>query len=97
MSVTTGSHVKYIEIASEIKKRLNLPILWGGPHVTFFPKIIEYDYVDAVCVGEGDEAIAEFADNFDALGGKLPKNVKNFWTKVDGEIYRNVVRPRIKN
>ena len=64
MSVTTGSHVKYIEIASEIKKRLNLPILWGGPHVTFFPKIIEYDYVDAVCVGEGDEAIAEFADNF---------------------------------
>ena len=24
MSVTTGSHVKYIEIAKEIKKRLNL-------------------------------------------------------------------------
>ena len=96
MSVTSGSHIKYIEIAKEIKKRMNVPILWGGPHVTFFPKIIEEDYIDAVCVGEGDEAITEFADTFDSLGGKIPKEVKNFWTKVDGTIYRNGVRPRIK-
>ena len=96
MSVTTGSHVKYIEIAREIKKRLNIPILWGGPHVTFFPKIIEEDYVDAVCVGEGDEAITEFADKFDSLGGKIPTNVKNFWTKANRKIFRNGVRPRIK-
>ena len=54
-SVISGSHQGYINIARAIKKRLNIPILWGGPHVTFFPKIIEEDYADVVCVGEGDK------------------------------------------
>ena len=96
MSVTSGSHIQYIKIAREIKKRINVPILWGGPHVTFFPKIIEENYIDAACIGEGEEAIVEFVTAFDKLGGKLPTDVKNFWTKVDGKIYRNGVRPRIK-
>ena len=42
-SVITGSHLEYIKIARAIKQRLNIPILWGGPHVTFAPKIIEED------------------------------------------------------
>ena len=63
MSVTSGSHVKYIDISKEIKKKINVPILWGGPHVTFFPKMIEETYIDAVCIGEGDDAILEFANN----------------------------------
>lgn len=96
MSVTTGSHVQYIDISREIKKHLNIPILWGGPHVTFFPKIIEDDYVDAICIGEGDEAIVEFAEEFDKSGGNLPTDVKNFFTKINEKIYRNPVRPRVK-
>ena len=96
-SVITGSHLEYIEIAKVIKEKLNLPILWGGPHVTFFPKIIEQDYADAVCVGEGEDAALEFANAFDNSNGKIPTNVKNFWVKIDGKIYRNPVRPRIRN
>ena len=96
-SVISGSHKGYIKIAQVIKQRLNIPILWGGPHVTFFPKIIEEDYVDAVCVGEGEEAALEFANAFDKLNGKIPTNIKNFWVKLDGVIHRNPVRPRIKN
>ena len=96
-SVITGSHLEYIEIAKVIKEKLNLPILWGGPHATFFPKIIEQDYADAVCVGEGEDAALEFANAFDNSNGKIPTNVKNFWVKIDGKIYRNPVRPRIRN
>ena len=96
-SVTTGSHQEYIKIARAIKRRLNILMLWGGPHVTFAPKIIEEDYADVVCVGEGEEAALEFANSFDALGGKIPTDIKNLWVKVDGKIYRNTVRPRIKN
>ena len=96
-SVISGSHKGYIKIAQVIKQRLNIPILWGGPHVTFFPKIIEEDYVDAVCVGEGEEAALEFANAFDKLNGKIPTNIKNFWVKLDGVIHRNPIRPRIKN
>ena len=58
--------------------------------------MIEESYIDAVCLGEGDDAILEFANNFDKLKGKLPTDVKNFWTKVGGKIYRNSVRPRIQ-
>ena len=38
-------HKEYIKIAKSIKQKLNLPIIWGGPHATFFPKIIEEDYI----------------------------------------------------
>ena len=37
-SVITGSHLEYIKIARTIKKKLDIPIIWGGPHATFFPK-----------------------------------------------------------
>ena len=50
MSVTSGSHVKYIEISKEIKKQTNIPILWCWPHVTFFPKMIEEDYIDNIWI-----------------------------------------------
>ena len=96
-SVITGSHQEYIVIARKIKRKLNIPTIWGGPHATFFPKIIEEDYADVVCIGEGEEAALEFANSFDALGGKIPTDIKNLWVKVDGKIYRNTVRPRIKN
>ena len=96
-SVISGSHQGYIKIARTIKQRLNIQILWGGPHVTFFPKIIEEDYADAICIGEGEEAVLDFANSFDSLGGKIPTNIKNFWIKKDGTIHRNPVRSRIKN
>ena len=96
-SVISGSHQEYIIIARTIKRKLNIPIIWGGPHATFFPKIIEEDYADVVCVGEGEEAALDFANAFDKDGKKIPIKIANFWVKRDGIIYRNAVRPRIKN
>jgi radical SAM superfamily enzyme YgiQ (UPF0313 family) len=94
LSVLTGSHVGYQEIARAIKQLLNIPIIWGGPHATFFPEVIELDCADAVCIGEGEEAAVEFADAFDAAGKTLPIDTPNFWVKRDGVIHRNAVRPR---
>ena len=94
-SVISGSHQGYIKIARTIKEKLNIPILWGGPHVTFFPKIIEEDYADAICIGEGEEAALEFANEFDKQGKKMPEKIPNFWIKINGKIHRNAVRPRI--
>ena len=93
--VITGSHQEYIVIARTIKRKLNIPIIWGGPHVTFAPKIIEEDYADVVCIGEGEEAALEFANSFDALGGKIPTDIKNLWVKVDGKIGRASCRERV--
>ncbi len=93
-SVISGSHKGYYVIAESLKERLGVPTLWGGPHPTFFPEMIEMDFVDAVCVGEGEESALAFANAFDEEGGKLPVAVPNFWVKRDGVIHRNPVRPR---
>ncbi len=94
LSVLSGSHLGYMNIARAMKQRLDVPIIWGGPHPTFFPEIIEEDFADAVCLGEGEEAALAFANAFDELGGELPTDIPNFWVKRDGEIHRNSVRPR---
>jgi radical SAM superfamily enzyme YgiQ (UPF0313 family) len=94
LSVLTGSHLGYVEIARAVKQKLDTPIIWGGPHATFFPDVIELDCVDAVCIGEGEEAAVEFANEFDVLGGVIPTTIANFLVKKEGTIYRNKVRPR---
>jgi anaerobic magnesium-protoporphyrin IX monomethyl ester cyclase len=93
-SVISGSHQGYYAIARRLKESLGIPTIWGGPHPTFFPEMIELPWVDAVCLGEGEEAALEFADRFDDGDGELPTGVSNFWTKRDGEIHRNAVKPR---
>jgi anaerobic magnesium-protoporphyrin IX monomethyl ester cyclase len=97
LSVLSGSHLGYMNIARALKQRLGVPIIWGGPHPTFFPEIIKEDCADAVCIGEGEEAALAFANAFDELGGVLPTGIPNFWVKLDGEIHRNPVRPRNRN
>jgi len=96
-SVISGSHTSYFKIGAAIKEQLGIFTLWGGPHPTFFPEMIELPFVDMVCIGEGEEAVVAFADAFDALGGELPTEISNFWVKKDGSIHRNPIRPRIQD
>ena len=93
-SVISGSHIGYYAIARSLKERLGVLTMWGGPHPTFFPEMIEFPWVDAVCRGEGEEAVVKFADAFDAAGGEIPLDVPNFWVKRDGEIHRMAVLAR---
>lgn len=52
-----------VEIAKNIKKRLNVPIVWGGWHATLFPEqMAASNLVDKVVIDEGDEAIIEIAE-----------------------------------
>ena len=58
----TGSHKYYIEAAYRIKKiDKRVKIIVGGPHFTFFPgEIVHHSCIDALCVGEGDDAWVEW-------------------------------------
>jgi len=96
-SVISGSHKGYYALAEQVKALFDVPIIWGGPHATFFPEVVELPYADAACVGEGEEAMLRFADRFDEEGKKLPTDVSNFWVKRDGQIHQNRVRPRNKS
>lgn len=48
-SAMTGDHVRCLEIASDVKKRFDVPILMGGPHPTFFPETVEHPAIDLIC------------------------------------------------
>ncbi len=93
-SVISGSHQGYYAFAHRLKERTGIPTIWGGPHPTFFPEMVELPWADAVCVGEGEESALDFANRFDAEGGRLPVEVPNFWVKRDGKIQTNPVRSR---
>src|SRR5687767_8345750 len=63
-SVISGSHKGYYAISAAVKERLNVPVIWGGPHATFFPEVVQLPWADAACVGEGEEAMLQFANRF---------------------------------
>jgi anaerobic magnesium-protoporphyrin IX monomethyl ester cyclase len=97
-SVMTGSQRYYFDLNVQIREALNgkgVFSIFGGPHPTFFPEMIEEPGVDALCVGEGEGPIVDLAN---ALGnGGLKPDIPNWWFKLDGEIVKNPVRPLVRD
>lgn len=79
-SAKTGEH-KYYLAANQVVKDYskNIFTIMGGPHTTFFPETIDKTNLDAICVGEGDDAWPEFLDAY-ANGGDI-HNIPNIVTK----------------
>lgn len=78
-------------MAKEIKKRIDVPIIFGGVFPTACPeRVLKEDCVDMVCLGEGEEAMLELVNSIKA--GEIDCNIKNLWFKKDGQIIKNEVR-----
>lgn len=94
-STMTGEHNYYLNLNKKIKERFDLFSVFGGPHPTFFPEMIEKEGVDAVCIGEGEYAVLEIIYGLEER--EYIDNIQNFWIKINGEIIKNPVRPLIEN
>ncbi len=94
-SVTTGSQRYYLELNRRIKARFDVFSVFGGPHPTFFPEMIEQQGVDGICIGEGEGAMLDLAAALH--NGLLEPNIPNWWFKLNGEVVRNPVRPYIED
>ncbi len=92
-SVTTGAHKYYLDLNRQIKERFDVFSVFGGPHATFFPEMIEEEGVDGICIGEGEGAMLELAEALE--NGALQPNIRNWWFKLNAEIVRNPLRPYI--
>jgi anaerobic magnesium-protoporphyrin IX monomethyl ester cyclase len=97
-SLTTGFHRYYLEINHKLRAELarndrRVLSLFGGPHATFFPEMIETDGVDMICRGEGEDAIVDLADTL-RHGGDYSR-IHNLWVKSGDSIIKNDVRPLI--
>lgn len=70
ISSMTGTQIYFaIEAAKIVRKASDgkVPIVWGGAHPSSVPEqTLQSEYVDVVCVGEGDLTFAEIVDAFAA-------------------------------
>jgi len=95
-SIMTGEHIYHIELNQMIRQHHDAFSVFGGPHPTYSPEMIEKDYVDAICRGEGEIYFTELVQ-------KLQKkedyyNTKNFWFKKnDGTIIKNSMGSLVEN
>lgn len=94
-SVMTGEHIKLLEVNRILKKEFKFISVFGGPHATFFPDLINEDGVDAICVGEGDVAFTEFCKRVSE--GKDFWSAPNFLVKHGGKVIENEVLPLVEN
>jgi len=94
---TTTIHYRYVlnlnrKLKSQFPRILSL---FGGPHPTFFPEMIEEEGVDGVCIGEGEYAMLDMVKNL--TEGKPITDIRNWWIKEDGKVYKNPLRPLIED
>lgn len=92
---TTSFQYKYIKrMIAELEGK-DVFTICGGPHVSLAPYELESTPgLDAVCIGEGEEAIVELADKLQA--SEDITGIKNLWLKdSQGNISRNEQRPFI--
>lgn len=88
-SVFTHNYQWALSIARLIKKRKNIPVIFGGIHPTILPEeVLNNDCVDMVCIGEGEEALVRLLDTL----RQENKTVDNIWFKDKEMIIKNPLR-----
>jgi len=94
-TVMTGMHHWAIQVASAIKQRSGSLTIFGGPHPTYFPEIINEPNIDMISIGESEYAVLELAQALDDK--KDITNIKNIWVKKNNLVYKNALRPLISD
>jgi radical SAM superfamily enzyme YgiQ (UPF0313 family) len=86
-----------LELA-QLSKRISPEVrtVFGGIHPTIAPEeTISEGAIDAICRGEGEESFSEFLAALDHGGDDT--RIPGLWTKRDGTIFRNPMRPLIED
>lgn len=97
-SVITGSQRYYLDVNRRLKaQRPGLFSVFGGPHPTFFPEMVEAEGVDGMCRGEGEAALVELVNALGEGGPEAVLTVDNWSFQRNGEAVINPVRPYLED
>ena len=94
-STMSGEHHWALQVASQIKKEKKVLTIFGGPHPTYFPEIINHPAVDITCCGEGEYSMRDLADAYDK--GIDYTAIPNLSVKLGDKIKKNEVRPLVSD
>ncbi len=90
-TATSSDFPQVVTILKQIGK-YRIPVIVGGAHATVAPlETLAVDGVDMVCVGEGEQAILELADDMDSGGHRT--DILNIYFKKGSRIIKNGIRP----
>lgn len=92
LSVRSSYYHLAAHISARIRKEMDCLLVWGGSHAFADPRG-SLNCADAVCVGEGEEAMLELAGRIQA--GQPIDGIRNLWLKRDGAIIEQEMRPLI--
>jgi len=90
-TVYTGTHGYYLDVNRKIKAERDVFSIFGGPHPTFFPEMINEPGVDAICIGEGEYATLDLLNALEA--GRPVTGIENWHVKVESQVHCNPLRP----
>jgi len=91
-SLTTNNALWAFDLALQLRAALPAArIVAGGPHPTLFPQAFANGQFDAVCVGEGDVAFAEWLGELER--GGTGEGVANMWNCAPGTHEQIPLRP----
>ena len=94
LSCMTGEHVRALELAEQVREALpGVPLIMGGPHPTCWPEVARHPALDAVCRGEGEEALLDLARAVDQ-GGSFDQ-IPNLVIEHEGALRHNPLRPLV--
>lgn len=88
---------KYVKRwAPLIKREIGAFSICGGVHPTLDPEgTISVEGLDAICIGEGEDALVELFTSM--MEGKPFLDTQSIWFKQNGKIVRNPIRPLSDN
>ena len=95
-SVMTPQVTQFRPISRLIKKRTGKTIIWGGSHCMLMQKdIMNYDGVDIICVGDGEEALMDLMNHIE--DGEDYSEIPNLYVKTPKGWAKNPVRSAENN
>jgi anaerobic magnesium-protoporphyrin IX monomethyl ester cyclase len=95
ITVMTNYFHKAKQLTDALHAHLDVPVVWGGIQPTVEPALC-LDHADIVCVGEGEQALADLAGCIQA--GQSYAIVPNLGYKTDqGQVVVNPPRPLIQD
>ena len=87
-STMTSEVRQCLEAVGRIRERVKAPVVMGGAHPTFYPQVADDDRLDAVCLGEGEEAVLDIVEAVEQ--GRGFEGIPNVLTSSRDEL---VLRP----